>query len=45
MFLMEFIHVGIHHSPNTPKAIDEIYRVLKPGGFSKIMIYHKHILV
>jgi ubiquinone/menaquinone biosynthesis C-methylase UbiE len=30
----------IHHSPNTPKAITEIYRVLKQGGEAKIMIYH-----
>jgi ubiquinone/menaquinone biosynthesis C-methylase UbiE len=31
----------IHHSPNTQKAIDEIYRVLKPGGAGKVMIYNK----
>jgi SAM-dependent methyltransferase len=30
----------LHHSPNTPKAIDEVYRVLKPGGRARIMIYH-----
>jgi SAM-dependent methyltransferase len=30
----------LHHSPNTPKAIDEVFRVLKPGGRAKIMIYH-----
>jgi ubiquinone/menaquinone biosynthesis C-methylase UbiE len=35
----------LHHSPNTQKAIDEVYRVLKPGGFAKIMIYHKFSLV
>jgi ubiquinone/menaquinone biosynthesis C-methylase UbiE len=35
----------IHHSPDTPKAIEEIYRVLKPGGFAKIMIYHKYSMV
>lgn len=35
----------IHHSPNTPKAIDEIYRVLKSGGIAKIMIYHKYSFV
>jgi ubiquinone/menaquinone biosynthesis C-methylase UbiE len=35
----------IHHSPNTNKAVEEIYRVLKPGGFAKIMIYHRHSLV
>lgn len=22
----------LHHSPDTPKAIDEVWRVLKPGG-------------
>ncbi len=30
----------IHHSPDTSGAINEIYRVLKPGGEAKIMIYH-----
>lgn len=35
----------IHHSPDTPKAVAEIYRVLKPGGTAKIMIYHKWSLV
>ncbi len=35
----------IHHSPNTPKAIEQIHRILKPGGTSKIMIYHKHAMV
>jgi SAM-dependent methyltransferase len=30
----------IHHSPDTPKAIAEIYRVLKSGGQAKVMIYH-----
>ena len=28
----------LHHTPNTQKAIDEVYRVLKPGG--KIIIMH-----
>jgi ubiquinone/menaquinone biosynthesis C-methylase UbiE len=32
----------IHHSPNTQKAIDEIYRVLKEGGKTTIMIYNKN---
>jgi SAM-dependent methyltransferase len=35
----------IHHSPDTPRAVDEIYRVLKPGGSARIMIYHKYSLV
>jgi SAM-dependent methyltransferase len=35
----------IHHSPNTPKAVAEIFRVLRPGGTAKIMIYHRWSLV
>lgn len=35
----------IHHSPETPKAIREIHRVLKPGGEAKVMIYHKNSIV
>ncbi len=30
-----------HHTPNTQRAIDEAYRVLKAGGKSVIMVYHK----
>ena len=35
----------IHHSPNTLRAVTEIFRVLKPGGTAKVMIYHKWSLV
>jgi ubiquinone/menaquinone biosynthesis C-methylase UbiE len=35
----------IHHSPDTQKAINEIHRILKPGGKAKIMIYNKYSLV
>ncbi|MHA8057431.1 class I SAM-dependent methyltransferase [Aquirufa nivalisilvae] len=35
----------IHHSPNTDKAIEEIYRITKEGGEAKIMIYHTYSLV
>ena len=35
----------IHHSPNTPQAVAEIHRVLRPGGMAKLMIYHKWSLV
>ena len=31
----------IHHTPNTEQAIEEIYRVTKPGGQICIMIYHR----
>lgn len=32
----------LHHTPNTQLAIDEVYRVLRPGGRAIIMLYHKH---
>lgn len=35
----------IHHSPDTPKAISEIHRVLQPGGVARIMIYHTYSLI
>lgn len=35
----------LHHSPDTPQAIAEVQRVLKPGGRASIMIYHKWSLV
>jgi ubiquinone/menaquinone biosynthesis C-methylase UbiE len=35
----------LHHSPDTPKAISEVHRVLRSGGVAKIMIYHKWSLV
>lgn len=35
----------LHHSPDTPRAIDEIHRVLRPGGHARIMIYHKYSMV
>lgn len=35
----------LHHSPDTPKCINEVFRLLKPGGEAKIMIYHKQSFV
>ena len=35
----------LHHSPDTPKAIAEVHRVLRPGGEARIMIYHKWSMV
>lgn len=32
----------IHHTPNIEKAINEIYRVLKPGGKCYIAVYNKN---
>ncbi len=34
----------LHHSPNTPQAFQEVFRVLREGGTAKIMIYHKYSL-
>jgi len=33
----------LHHTHNTKKAINEIYRVLKPGGKAIVMLYAKGI--
>ncbi len=30
----------IHHTPDTPAAVSEIHRVLRPGGRARVMIYH-----
>lgn len=35
----------LHHSPDTPKAVKEVFRVLKPGGEARVMIYYKWSLV
>lgn len=35
----------LHHSPNTPEAVGEVFRVLRPGGVARIMIYHKYSLI
>jgi ubiquinone/menaquinone biosynthesis C-methylase UbiE len=31
----------LHHSPDTPRAVQEVWRVLRPGGVARIMIYHR----
>ena len=35
----------IHHSGDIKRSLSEIYRVLKKGGSSKIMIYNKNSLI
>jgi SAM-dependent methyltransferase len=35
----------LHHTPDTPHAIEEVRRVLRPGGVARVMIYHAHSLV
>lgn len=34
----------IHHTPNTAQVINEIFRVLKPGGKAIVMVYAEHSL-
>jgi len=35
----------LHHSNDTAAAFSEASRVLKKGGFARVMIYHKHSIV
>ena len=35
----------LHHSPDTPRAVREVQRVLRPGGQARVMIYHRASLV
>ena len=35
----------LHHSPDTPQAVSEVFRVLKAGGGARIMIYHKWSMI
>lgn len=32
----------LHHTPDTPKALAELVRVIKPGGELKVMLYNLH---
>jgi glycosyltransferase involved in cell wall biosynthesis/ubiquinone/menaquinone biosynthesis C-methylase UbiE len=34
----------IHHSPNTNRMVEEIYRVLRPGGRAIVMVYAENSL-
>lgn len=35
----------LHHTPDTPAAVREVYRVLRPNGIVRAMIYHKRSIV
>jgi SAM-dependent methyltransferase len=35
----------IHHTPDTRAAVDEFYRVLRPGGLASVCIYYRNILL
>ena len=34
----------LHHTPDTAAAVEEIHRVLQPGGIAKVMLYYRHSL-
>ena len=34
----------LHHTPDTQGAINEVHRVLRPGGVAKVMLYHRNSL-
>ena len=35
----------IHHTPNTEQAVDEFYRVLKPGGVVSVSVYYRNFVL
>ncbi len=35
----------LHHSPDTPRAISEVHRVLAADGVARVMIYHKWSMI
>lgn len=40
-FNLVYSHGVLHHTPDTPRTIREIYRVLSPGGRAVIMLYYR----
>lgn len=40
-FDLVYSHGVLHHTPDTERAVREIYRVLRPGGRSVVMLYHR----
>jgi len=41
-FDLVYSHGVLHHTPDTPGAIREIHRVLRPGGKAVVMLYHRN---
>ena len=40
-FDLVYSHGVLHHTPDTARAINEVHRVLRPGGTAMVMLYHK----
>jgi ubiquinone/menaquinone biosynthesis C-methylase UbiE len=37
-----YSHGVLHHTPDTPRTIREVYRVLSPGGRAVVMLYYRN---
>ncbi len=40
-FDLVYSHGVLHHTPETQQAINEVHRVLRPGGRAVVMLYHR----
>jgi len=40
-FDLVYSHGVLHHTPHIEHAVNEIYRVLRPGGRAVVMLYHR----
>jgi ubiquinone/menaquinone biosynthesis C-methylase UbiE len=41
-FDVVYSHGVLHHTVDTQRAVNEVFRVLKPDGEAVIMLYHRH---
>ena len=41
-FDLVYSHGVLHHTPDTAAAVQEIHRVLRPGGRAVVMLYHRN---
>ncbi len=40
-FDLVYSHGVLHHTPDAQKAVQEVHRVLRPGGRAMVMLYHR----